>query len=56
MRIQNSVISAVPYRSRPTVNTTSDMVKVDLRISKPDWHKVKKYLEVLNNDTQPIRI
>lgn len=51
MCIQNSIIRETPYRSRPAVNTTDDMVKVDLRISKPDWAKVKKYLNDLNRST-----
>lgn len=48
MRIQNSIIEETPYRSSPQLNADDDMVKVDLRISKIDWVKVKRFLKDLN--------
>ena len=50
--MNNYIANETPYRSEPKLNTNDDMIKVDLRISKPDLAKVKKYLNKLNNHSQ----
>jgi len=34
------------YRSKPSVNTSEDMFKLDLRLSKKEWYKLETLLDL----------
>ena len=42
------LVSETTFRSKPMVNMTDDMVKVELVMSRNDWRRIKKSLKNLS--------
>ena len=46
MSIKVKVSATATYRSKPVVNMTDDMIRVVLDMTRHDWHRLKKMIQV----------